>query len=56
MKRDYTKAALLRSFTEYHGMGRVDGYGENGHAGTWVIRTASDVEALPANLIYVWAN
>ncbi len=56
MKRDYSKAALLKYAFDRHGRGVVDAYGCEGHAGTFFLRTEADVKSLPADLRYVWQD
>lgn len=56
MKRDYSKRTLLKFGYENHGSGELYGYGENGFAGAWLIRTSYDLASLPADLRYAWAN
>lgn len=56
MKRDYSKEALIKYAYENHGQGVLDAYGEEGHAGTYIIRTSHDLELLPEGLAYVWQS
>jgi hypothetical protein len=55
MKREYTYTQLAAAF-DRHGIGKLYAYSVNGFAGAYDIRRERDLQALPRNLVYIWAN